>query len=130
MGTFAPIVDYLTAKNVLFNTAVMTVVAKATTGSAAIPQFLTNFDYAETDALEWIEYIPGSGTVTPTGGSGGSSGVGGAGGSGGGRDRSGDFLGRDGRRCDRNGGNRRCGASPSTASPRGLRWSVRWKHAT
>jgi hypothetical protein len=83
MGTFAPIVDYLTAKNVLFNTAVMTVVAKATTGSAAIPQFLTNFDYAETDALEWIEYIPGSGTVTPTGGSGGSSGVGGAGGSGG-----------------------------------------------
>ena len=79
MGTFAPIVDYLTAKNVLFNTAVMTVIAKATTGSAAIPQFLTNFDYAETDALEWIEYIPGSGTVTPTGGSGGSSGAGGAG---------------------------------------------------
>jgi hypothetical protein len=83
MGTFAPIVDYLTAKNVLFNTAVMTVVAKATTGSAAIPQFLTNFDYAETDALEWIEYIPGSGTVTPTGGSGGNSGAGGVGGSGG-----------------------------------------------
>ncbi len=83
MGTFAPIVDYLTAKNVLFNTAVMTVIAKATTGSAAIPQFLTNFDYAETDALEWIEYIPGSGTVTPTGGSGGNSGAGSVGGSGG-----------------------------------------------
>jgi hypothetical protein len=83
MGTFAPIVDYLTAKNVLFNTAVMTVAAKATTGAAAIPQFLTTFDYAETDALEWVEYIPGSGTVTPTGGSGGNSGAGGAAGSGG-----------------------------------------------
>jgi hypothetical protein len=79
MGTFAPIVDYLTAKNVLFNTAVMTVVAKATTGSAAIPQFLTNFGYAETDALEWVEFTPGGGTVTPTGGSGGTSGAGGAG---------------------------------------------------
>jgi hypothetical protein len=84
MGTFAPIVDYLTAKNVLFNTAVMTVAAKATTGAAAIPQFLTTFDYAETDALEWIEFVPGSGTVTPTGGSGGgSSGAGGAAGNGG-----------------------------------------------
>jgi len=83
MGTFAPIVDYLTAKNVLFNSSVMTVIAKASTGAAAISQFLTNFDYAETDALEWDEYIPGSGTVTPTGGSGGNSGAGGAGGSGG-----------------------------------------------
>jgi hypothetical protein len=98
MGTFAPIVDYLTAKNVLFNTAVMTVVAKATTGSAAIPQFLTNFDYAETDALEWIEYIPGSGTVTPTGGSGGTSGGGRGGSSGAGGAGSGGTSGAGGAR--------------------------------
>jgi hypothetical protein len=71
MGTFAPIVDYLTAKNVLFNTSVMTVVAKATTGSSAIPQFLTNFDYAETDALEWVD----SNAPIDGGGAGGSGGT-------------------------------------------------------
>ena len=71
MGTFAPIVDYLTAMRIMKD-----VMGKPDANNN-LPKFLTNFDYAETDALDWNEYVPGSGTVVPTGGSGGSSGAGG-----------------------------------------------------
>jgi hypothetical protein len=72
MGTFAPIVDYLTAMRIMKD-----VMGKPDANNN-LPKFLTNFDYAETDALDWNEYVPGSGTVVPTGGSGGSSGAGGS----------------------------------------------------
>jgi hypothetical protein len=75
MGTFAPIVDYLTAMRIMKD------VMNKPDANNNLPKFLTNFDYAETDALDWNEYVPGSGTVAPpTGGSGGSAG-GGRGGS-------------------------------------------------
>ena len=82
MGTFAPIVDYLTAKNILLNTTVNPNMPAAglTKGVSIIPQFLTSFDYAETDPLQWIEYSPSS--LPPIGGNtgstGGTSGSGGA----------------------------------------------------
>ena len=54
MGTFAPIVDYLTAKNVLFNPTAMG--GKVVTDYLNnYPQFLTSFGYAETDALQWVD---------------------------------------------------------------------------
>jgi hypothetical protein len=71
MGTFAPIVDYLTAMRIMKD------VMNKPDANNNLPKFLTNFDYAETDALDWNEYVPGSGTVAPpTGGSGGSAGGG------------------------------------------------------
>jgi hypothetical protein len=74
MGTFAPIVDYLTAMRIMKD------VMNKPDANNNLPKFLTNFDYAETDALDWNEYVPGSGTVAPpTGGSGGSAGGGSAG---------------------------------------------------
>ena len=77
MGTFAPIVDYLTAMRIMKD------VMNKPDANNNLPKFLTNFGYAETDALDWNEYVPGSGTVISTGGSsgtggGGSSGTGGA----------------------------------------------------
>jgi hypothetical protein len=76
MGTFAPIVDYLTAMRIMKD------VMNKPDANNNLPKFLTNFDYAETDALDWNEYVPGSGTVTPpTGGTGGSAGGGASGGS-------------------------------------------------
>ena len=75
MGTFAPIVDYLACNKILLDTTIMAsspMPALGVTNAAIIlPQFLTSFGYAETDVPDWIELIPGSGTVTPTGGSGG-----------------------------------------------------------
>jgi TAT (twin-arginine translocation) pathway signal sequence/Domain of unknown function (DUF362) len=89
MGTFAPIVDYCAAKNILLNATLMStspIPALGQTNAAIIlPQFLTSFGYAATDPV-WLEYeassppaiTPGSGG---TGGSGGSSGAGGSTGS-------------------------------------------------
>jgi hypothetical protein len=69
MGTFAPIVDYLTAKNVLFNPTAMG--GKVVTDYLNnYPKFLTSFDYAETSPLQWIDLGTG-GTSTGTGGAGG-----------------------------------------------------------
>ena len=89
MGTFAPIVDYLTAKKILLDSTIMNaspIAALGITNAAIIlPMFLSNFGYSETDALEWIEYTPGSPPPIGgnTGSTGGSSGSGGAVGSGG-----------------------------------------------
>jgi hypothetical protein len=78
MGTFAPIVDYLTAKNVLFNPTAMG--GKVVTDFLNnYPQFLTSFGYAETDPLQWVELGAG-GTSTGAGGAGGGGGTSGAGG--------------------------------------------------
>jgi hypothetical protein len=72
MGTFAPIVDYLSAKNILLNTSVMTdkpIAALGVTHAATIlPMFLSNFGYAEADVQNsWMEYIPGAiGVVDPS----------------------------------------------------------------
>jgi hypothetical protein len=89
MGTFAPIVDYCAAKNILLNATLMStspIPALGQTNAAIIlPQFLTSFGYTATDPV-WLEYeassppaiTPGSGG---TGGSGGSSGAGGSTGS-------------------------------------------------
>jgi len=70
MGTFAPIVDYCTAKNILLNNAVMTSVPMpqlgVTNAATILPQYLTNFGYAVTDVQNsWIEYVPGTGVVNP-----------------------------------------------------------------
>ena len=73
MGTFAPIVDYLTAMRIMQD------VMDRPDANNNVPKFLTNFDYAETDPLQWVEYVPGS--APPIGGNTGSSG--GATGSGG-----------------------------------------------
>jgi hypothetical protein len=73
MGTFAPIVDYLTAMRIMKD-----VMGKPDANNN-VPKFLTNFNYAETDALQWVEYVPGS--QPPIGGAGGSTGSGGTGGS-------------------------------------------------
>ena len=61
MGTFAPIVDYLSAMKIL--DAVM---GKPDRNNN-LPKFLTNFGYAVMDVQNsWIEYIPGtSGTIDP-----------------------------------------------------------------
>jgi DNA-binding Xre family transcriptional regulator len=78
MGTFAPTVDYLTAKNVLFNPTAMG--GKVVTDYLNnYPQFLTSFGYAETDPLQWVELGAG-GTSTGAGGAGGGGGTSGAGG--------------------------------------------------
>jgi hypothetical protein len=79
MGTFAPIVDYLTATNVLFNSTAMGVPAVSDFLNNHT-QFLTSFGYAATDPLQWIELGAG-GTSTGTGGAGGG-GTGASGGAG------------------------------------------------
>jgi len=85
MGTFAPIVDYFTATKILLNTTVMAggpmPAAGVTSAAALIPQYLTSFGYAATDALQWVELGAG-GSSSGTGGAGGSS-TSAAGGSGG-----------------------------------------------
>jgi hypothetical protein len=72
MGTFAPIIDYLSAKNILLNSTVLgkTPPALGVTNAAIIlPQFLTSFGYAETDVQNsWNEYIPGTGVINPSSG--------------------------------------------------------------
>jgi hypothetical protein len=87
MGTFAPIVDYLSAKNILTNATVMAstpIPALGLTNAAIIlPQFLTTFGYAETDPLQWIEYNPATGVPDAGAGNGGASGSGGTNGTGG-----------------------------------------------
>ena len=72
MGTFAPIVDYCTANNILLNKAVMT--AKfmlplgVTNAAINLPQFLTSFGYTVADVQNsWIEYVPGAiGVIDPS----------------------------------------------------------------
>jgi TAT (twin-arginine translocation) pathway signal sequence len=73
MGTFAPIVDYLTAMRIMAD-----VMGKPDRNNN-LPKFLTNFGYAETDALQWIEYLPSSPPAIggSTGSTGGSTGTGG-----------------------------------------------------
>jgi len=84
MGTFAPIVDYFTATKILLNATVMAggpmPAAGVTSAATLIPQYLTSFGYAATDALQWVEL--GAGGSSGTGGAGGSStsAAGGAGG--------------------------------------------------
>jgi hypothetical protein len=105
MGTFAPIVDYLSAKNILLNTAVMTTTAVAALGvtNAAIilPLFLSNFGYSEATISPWIEYNPATGVPDAGAGSGGTPGSGGntgsSGGSGSGGAGSGGANGTGGR---------------------------------
>jgi hypothetical protein len=86
MGTFAPIVDYFTATKILLNTTVMAggpmPAAGVTSAATLVPQFLTSFGYATTDALQWVECTPPNWPAI-TSGSGGSGGTGGAGGNGG-----------------------------------------------
>lgn len=64
MGTFAPIVDYLSANNILLNATVLgkTPPALGVTNAAIIlPQFLTSFGYTAADVQNsWIEYVPGA----------------------------------------------------------------------
>ncbi|HJX64407.1 MAG TPA: twin-arginine translocation signal domain-containing protein, partial [Polyangia bacterium] len=59
MGTFAPIVDYCAAKNILLNATLMSsapIPALGQTNAAIIlPMFLTNFGYTTTDP-DWLEY--------------------------------------------------------------------------
>ena len=82
MGTFAPIVDYLTATKLLLDSTIMAggpMPALGVTNAAIyLPQFLTSFGYAATDALQWVECTPPNWPAI-TGGSGGSGGSGGAG---------------------------------------------------
>ena len=86
MGTFAPIVDYLAATNILLNSTIMATspmpALGATNAATVLPMFLTNFGYTTTDP-QWIAYEASSPPpITPgTGGSGGSTGAGGSGGS-------------------------------------------------
>ena len=86
MGTFAPIVDYFTATKILLSSTIMAggpmPAAGVTSAATLVPQFLTSFGYATTDALQWVECTPPNWPAI-TSGSGGSSGSGGAGGSGG-----------------------------------------------
>jgi hypothetical protein len=86
MGTFAPIVDYFTATKILLNTTVMAggpmPAAGVTSAATLVPQFLTSFGYAATDALQWVECTPPNWPAI-TSGSGGSSGSSSAGGNGG-----------------------------------------------
>ena len=80
MGTFAPTVDYCTA------TKIMAAVMNKSDRNNNLPKFLTSFGYAETEVLDWNEYVPGSAPpINPKdggAGSGGTSGTGGAGSSG------------------------------------------------
>jgi hypothetical protein len=82
MGTFAPIVDYLAATSILLNSTIMATgpmpALGVTNAAIYLPQFLTNFGYATTDALQWVECTPPNWPAI-TGGGGGSSGSGGAG---------------------------------------------------
>ena len=86
MGTFAPMVDYCAAKNILLNATLMSVspipALGQTNAATILPQFLTSFGYTTTDP-DWLEYDAGSApSITPgTGGTGGSGGSTGAGGS-------------------------------------------------
>ena len=66
MGTFAPAVDYLTAMRIMKD------VMNKPDANNNVPKFLTNFGYAETDPLQWVEYVPGS--APPIGGNTGSTG--------------------------------------------------------
>jgi hypothetical protein len=85
MGTFAPIVDYLAATKLLLNSTIMASAPMpalgATNAAILLPQFLTSFGYAATDALQWVELGPG-GSGTGTGGAGGGGGTSAAGGTG------------------------------------------------
>jgi hypothetical protein len=85
MGTFAPIVDYFAASKLLLNSTIMATgpmpALGVTNANTLLPQFLTSFGYAATDALEWVECTPPNWPAI-TGGSGGSGGSGGAGGGG------------------------------------------------
>jgi hypothetical protein len=85
MGTFAPIVDYFAASQLLLNSTIMATgpmpALGVTNANTLLPQFLTSFGYAATDALEWVECTPPNWPAI-TGGSGGSGGSGGAGGGG------------------------------------------------
>ena len=87
MGTFAPIVDYFSVKNILLNTAVMAssvMPALGVTNAATIvPLFLTSFGYAVDTVGSWIEYDPNVGVPDAGTGSGGASGSGGTSGTGG-----------------------------------------------
>jgi hypothetical protein len=82
MGTFAPIVDYLTATSILLNSTIMATgpmpALGVTNAAVYLPQFLTSFGYSATDTLQWVECTPPNWPAI-TGGSGGSSGSGGAG---------------------------------------------------
>jgi hypothetical protein len=86
MGTFAPIVDYCAAKNILLNATLMSVspipALGQTNAATILPMFLTNFGYTTTDP-DWLEYDAGSppAITSGTGGTGGSGGSTGAGGS-------------------------------------------------
>jgi hypothetical protein len=85
MGTFAPIVDYFAASKLLLNSTIMAAgpmpALGVTNANTLLPQFLTSFGYAATDALQWVECTPPDWPAI-TGGSGGSGGSGGAGGGG------------------------------------------------
>jgi hypothetical protein len=85
MGTFAPIVDYFAASKLLLNSTIMAAgpmpALGVTNANTLLPQFLTSFGYAATDALQWVECTPPNWPAI-TGGSGGASGSGGAGGGG------------------------------------------------
>jgi hypothetical protein len=82
MGTFAPIVDYLTATKLLLDKTIMAAAPMpalgATNAAIYLPQFLTSFGYAATDALQWVECTPPNWPAITTG-SGGSGGAGGSG---------------------------------------------------
>ncbi|MGB8296871.1 MAG: hypothetical protein WCG85_15690 [Polyangia bacterium] len=84
MGTFAPIVDYCAATNILLNATLMStspIPALGQTNAATIlPQFLTSFGYTTTDPV-WLEYEAASPPTPGTGGTSGSGGSSGAGGS-------------------------------------------------
>jgi hypothetical protein len=85
MGTFAPIVDYFAATKLLLDSTIMAAgpmpALGVTNANTLVPQFLTSFGYAATDALQWVECTPPNWPAI-TGGSGGASGSGGAGGGG------------------------------------------------
>jgi len=87
MGTFAPIVDYFAAKNILLNSAVMTsspMPALGVTNAATIvPMFLTTFGYTVDNVGSWIAYDPATGVPDAGAGNGGASGNGGTNGAGG-----------------------------------------------
>jgi hypothetical protein len=87
MGTFAPIVDYFSVKNILLNTTVMASSAMpalgVTNAATIVPLFLTSFGYAVDTVGSWIEYDPNVGVPDAGTGSGGASGSGGTSGTGG-----------------------------------------------
>jgi hypothetical protein len=60
MGTFAPIVDYLTAMRILKD------VMSKTDKNNNVPKFVTSFGYTEADVANgWVEYTAGTGATTP-----------------------------------------------------------------